>query len=160
MGEESDAGGGSLPQPARFWTVEQANGRLGQLSELLPQLRAWVVRLRRVHDELKRLAEFWGKDFEASDHPDQALRHRLEEEWQNLTRRLQEAVTSLSAEGIEVKNLDTGLLDFFSLMNGEVVFLCWQRGEEEVAFYHTLEGGYRSRRPLPHRSRRATPNAG
>jgi hypothetical protein len=157
MDAERDGADSPLPQPGRLWTVEEANGHLDELRELLPQLRAWVVRLRKVHDELQRLAAFWGKEIDASDHPDGDLKHRLDVEWTELTARLEEQVARLQAEGIEVKDLESGLLDFYGLQNGEVVFLCWQRGEDEVGFYHTLDGGYRNRRPLPPTSRAPAP---
>lgn len=148
MASDRDSTDAGLPQPARLWTVEHANARLEGLRDTLPVLRAWVVRLRRVHDELHRLSAFWGKDLDAADHPDRELKERLTEEWEGLTRRLEEAVAELKSEGIEIKDLDTGLIDFYGLVGGEVVFLCWQRGEPEVAHYHTLTGGFRSRRPL------------
>jgi len=132
----------------RPWTVEEANQRLPSLQELLPDLRAWIGRLRRVHAERRRLAEFWGKEFAAADQPDRALRERLEDEEQALTRRLEEAMDELDQDGIEVKDIDSGLLDFRSVREGEPILLCWQRGEESVAFYHTPEGGFRSRRPI------------
>lgn len=148
MAWDRDLPDAALPQPARMWTVEQANARLEGLRDTIPNLRAWVARLRKVHDELHRLSAFWGKDLDATDHPDRELKERLTEEWQGLTGRLEEAVAGLKAEGIEVKDLKTGLVDFYGLVGGEVVFLCWQRGEAHVAYYHTLTGGFQSRRPL------------
>lgn len=154
MGRDSDLSEPPLPQPGRIWTVEQANRRLDGIRETLPKLRAWVVRLRKVHEELHRLAEFWGRELEAPDNPDREQRQRLQDEWQSLTRRLEGEVATLQQEGIEIKDLESGLIDFYGLVDGEVVFLCWQRGEESVGFYHTLDGGYRSRRPLEQEGRR------
>jgi hypothetical protein len=136
---------GHGPNP---WSAEEANARLPELKEVLPNLRAWVVRLRKVHAERRRLSEFWGKEFEAPDHPDRPLRLRLTEEEQELTQLLEEALERLDQDGIEVKDLDTGLVDFRSVRDGQPIYLCWQRGEASVSFYHTLEGGYRSRQPL------------
>jgi len=136
-------------EPARLWTVAEANARLGGLEELLPRLKGWVVRLGQVHAELRRLAEFWGSDVDAPDHADHELKNRLDAEWHHLTQRLEEAVASLRAEGIEVKNLETGLVDFYGFQAGEIVFLCWQRGEPSVGFYHPLSTGFRDRRPIP-----------
>lgn len=145
------------PAPPRLWTVEEANARLDGLRELVPQLRSWVVRLRKVHDELHRLAAFWGRELEAPDHPDHELKLRLDEEWKTLTGKLEHEVSALQEEGIEVKDLESGLLDFYALNDGEVVYLCWQRGEESVRFFHTLDGGYRNRRPISDTLRRAAP---
>jgi len=141
--------GSGRVDPPRLWNVSEANARLGELAELLPRLRGWVVRLGEVHEELKRLGEFWGRDVDAHDHPDHELKARLDSEWKHLTRRLEEAVGALRREGIELKDLESGLVDFYGLVNGEVVFLCWQRGESGVGFYHPVVGGYRDRRPIP-----------
>jgi hypothetical protein len=147
-----------LPDPPRLWTADEANGRIAELEELLPRLRGWVVRLREVHGEAHRLAEFWGNDVDAPDHADHALKRRLDAEWQNLNRRLEEAVAGLRREGIEVKDLESGLVDFYGLQDGEVVFLCWQRGESRVGFYHPLTGSFKNRRPIAEAARGASPN--
>jgi len=160
MDADREGADAPLPQPGRMWTVEEANAHLGEMRELLPQLRSWVVRLRKVHDELRRLATFWGKEVEAADQPDRELKRRLDDEWADLTRRLEAEVSRLQTQGIEVKDLESGLIDFYALQNGEVVFLCWQRGEDEVGYFHTLEGGYRTRRPLPGGSRKIPPTRG
>jgi len=143
-------------EPPRLWTVVEANARLRDLEELLPRLSGWVGRLREVQEQRDRLAVFWGPEADASDQPDHELKNRLDAEWKHLSRRLEEAVGSLRAEGIEVKDLGSGLVDFYGVQDGEVVFLCWQRGEPAVAFFHTLTGGYRSRRPIAE-PRRAPP---
>jgi hypothetical protein len=142
--------------PPRLWTPAEANARLADLRELLPQLRTWAHRLAEVHAELARLAQFWGEELAARDHPDHGLSGRLEAEWRNLTRRLDEAVAALRAEAIEVKQLETGLVDFYAVLDGELVLLCWRLDEPEVGHYHSLEGGYAGRRPLP-AQRRSVP---
>ncbi len=142
-----------IPQPARLWTVGEANRRLAQLGELLPRLRSWAQRLSEVQAEVERLSAFWGKEVDAADHVDHERKSQLDAEGQNLTRRLEEAVRSLQRDGIEVKDLSGGLVDFYGLVDKEVVFLCWRLGEAEVGFYHRLDGGYRSRRPIPETAR-------
>ena len=134
--------------PPRVWTVAEANARLSQLEELLPRLHGWANRLAEVHEERERLAAFWGAEADAEDQPDHELKSRLDAEWRHLGRRLDEAVGSLRSEGIEVKDLGNGLVDFYAMHDGELVFLCWQRGEPSVSFYHPLTGGYSSRRPI------------
>ena len=144
-------------EPPRLWTVSEANARLSELEELLPRLRGWVGRLAEVQEERERLTTFWGSEADAEDQPDHELKARLDAEWEHLNRRLDEAVGSLRAEGIEVKDLGSGLVDFYAMQDGELVFLCWQRGEPSVGFYHTLTGGFRSRRPIAGPTREASP---
>jgi hypothetical protein len=146
MGDSTDAT--KLPEPARFWTVAEANRRLDGLRELLPRVRAWAVRLRAIAEERDRLATFWGPELRASDHPDRGLLDRLDTESTTLQGQLDHEVAGLQAEGIEVKDLDSGLVDFYAVLDQEVVFLCWRRGEPDVGYFHRLDGGFRTRRPI------------
>jgi hypothetical protein len=135
--------------PGRLWTVEEANERLVELREMLHEMRGYVARLRKLHEELARLAAFWGKELDSPDHPDKALKDRLQTEWETLKAKVERRVHNLHDEGIELKDVDSGLVDFYGLVDDTLAFLCWQQGEEEVAFYHALGGGFRTRKPLP-----------
>ena len=50
--------------------------------------------------------------------------------------------------GAQIKDINTGLLDFSALRDGREVYLCWQYGEDDIAYWHEVEGGFRGRRPL------------
>jgi len=50
--------------------------------------------------------------------------------------------------GVQVKDLETGLLDFPSLRDGRVVLLCWRRGETHIAHWHGTDEGYAQRKPI------------
>src|SRR6202046_2461415 len=63
----------------------------------------------------------------------------------------QESVAEIDAIGVQVKDLDSGLLDFPCRIDGEVVLLCWRRGESRIEYWHTLEVGFRGRQPLDER---------
>jgi hypothetical protein len=58
-------------------------------------------------------------------------------------------VEELDRLGIQVKDLDTGLIDFPSVRDGEEILLCWQLGEDEIAWWHRVDDGFAGRRPLP-----------
>ena len=60
-----------------------------------------------------------------------------------------ECVRLLDDAGVQVKDLDEGLLDFPAQKDGEDVLLCWKVGEPEVAYWHSLEEGFAGRKPLP-----------
>lgn len=62
-----------------------------------------------------------------------------------------DSLGEIEAIGVQVKDLDTGLLDFPCLLDGEVVLLCWKMGEERIEFWHTLDGGFRARQPVDDR---------
>ena len=64
-----------------------------------------------------------------------------------------EALTEIDSIGVQVKDLETGLLDFPCRVEDELVLLCWKRGEERIDYWHTTEAGFRGRRPLDDRFR-------
>ncbi len=54
----------------------------------------------------------------------------------------------ITDRGIVVRDLTSGLVDFLAQREGREVFLCWLRGEEDIAFWHGVHEGYASRKPL------------
>ena len=58
-------------------------------------------------------------------------------------------VDELQGLGVLVKDLDRGLVDFPCVHRGRELLLCWELGEDEVAFWHGADEGYAGRRPLP-----------
>ena len=74
----------------------------------------------------------------------------LEEDFERETAAMAEAVERLERLGAIVKDADRGLVDFPALReSGEEVLLCWQVGEDEIAYWHGLEEGFAGRKPLP-----------
>lgn len=61
---------------------------------------------------------------------------------------LSDELERVKALGGEVKDLETGLVDFPSRRGGEDILLCWKLGEKRIEFWHTLEGGFSARRPI------------
>lgn len=49
------------------------------------------------------------------------------------------------------KGVGPALVDFPSRVDGQEAYLCWQLGEKRVAFYHPVNEGFSTRRPLPKR---------
>src|ERR1700749_3025090 len=58
---------------------------------------------------------------------------------------IKDTLAEIDAIGVQVKDLDIGLLDFPCLVEGEVVLLCWKYGEEKIEFWHSVEEGFRGR---------------
>jgi len=61
---------------------------------------------------------------------------------------INEIIERINKMGIEVKDVDMGLVDFRSNINGREAYLCWKLGEEHIAWWHDLDTGYASRQPL------------
>ena len=69
-------------------------------------------------------------------------------------KQVQESVAEIDAIGVQVKDLDSGLLDFPCRIDGEVVLLCWRMGERAIEHWHTIEAGFQGRQPVDERFRR------
>jgi hypothetical protein len=69
-----------------------------------------------------------------------------------------DSLAEIDAIGVQVKDLDTGLLDFPCVIDGETVLLCWKMGENRIGFWHTLEAGFRGRQLLDERFTKAGRN--
>ncbi|HEX3331681.1 MAG TPA: DUF2203 domain-containing protein [Gaiellales bacterium] len=61
---------------------------------------------------------------------------------------LKEIVAKFTAEGVQVKDMDRGLIDFPAEVDGQDALLCWHVGEERIAFWHSPEDGFAGRKPL------------
>jgi hypothetical protein len=59
-----------------------------------------------------------------------------------------DALSEINAIGVQVKDLDVGLLDFPCKLNGEIVLLCWKLGEPTIAHWHGAEEGFAGRKPI------------
>jgi hypothetical protein len=69
----------------------------------------------------------------------------------NHVQKAKDSVAEIDAIGVQVKDLDTGLLDFPCEIDGEVVLLCWKMGESRIDYWHTVEAGFRGRQPIDER---------
>jgi hypothetical protein len=130
----------------RTFTPAEANAALVELRPIAEQM---VAHRRALLDAQIRQAQLVtriagnGGDFTAGE-----VREAAEEVAREMDG-IAACVHSLNMAGVQVKDVDEGLLDFPARHRGEVVLLCWKVGELEVAFWHGLEEGFAGRRPLP-----------
>ncbi|SRR6266536_810886 len=131
---------------SRYFTPEEANAHLEQVrpaaEELVAHRRAMADAARRRAGLVQRIAGNGG-DFDPQEP------RALEEEFAREGEAVAQCVRRLEGLGVLVKDLDAGLVDFPALHEGEEVLLCWQVGEDEVAYWHGLDEGYAGRKPLP-----------
>jgi len=62
-----------------------------------------------------------------------------------------DALAEIEAIGVQIKDLDIGLLDFPCVVEDEIILLCWKYGEEKIEYWHGLEEGFRGRKPIDER---------
>jgi hypothetical protein len=128
------------------FSIEQANAMLPLVraitADVVPLFHAVMDRQQR----LKRLVA--GRNLETSDpYTDELV--QIQEELDKDVRKLEGYIGELRELGVELKSPAEGLIDFPSVLDGQPVLLCWQLGEPEVMHWHTPEGGFAGRQPLP-----------
>jgi len=69
-------------------------------------------------------------------------------EREKAVQRAKDAVAEIDAAGVQVKDLDIGLLDFPCMVDGDVVLLCWKLGEKGITHYHSTTEGFAGRKPI------------
>jgi hypothetical protein len=79
---------------------------------------------------------------------------KLRAEMEAQLKRVRESIAEIDAIGVQVKDLDTGLLDFPARVDDQVVLLCWRLGEPAIEHWHTVEAGFQGRQPVDERFRR------
>lgn len=129
----------------RTFTPDEANALLAELRPLVERLVTHKSELDEAEAArgglLARIATNGG-DITPSDVAEATT--RIDKETEAIARLL----TEIQSHGVQVKDLDAGLLDFPWRRGDEVVLLCWRLGEDEIAHWHGMDEGYAGRKPL------------
>jgi len=131
--------------PPRIFTPDEANA---SLSELRPLVEAMVEGKRALDDAQERRDDVAQRIAGNGGGIPPAELGALEAAVEEAAKTLAGTIGEIQALGVLVKDLDTGLVDFPGERDGQDILLCWQLGENEVAFWHGLEDGYAGRQPL------------
>jgi hypothetical protein len=66
-----------------------------------------------------------------------------------------DALAEIDSIGVQVKDLDIGLLDFPCTVEGQIILLCWKLGEKTITHWHGTQEGFAGRKPIDERIARA-----
>ena len=139
-----------MPGVTRFYDIDEANGLLPELREvvgLLSSQRDELVRLRDALVERRGAVEAWSGGSSSKPEPDPEAR-TIELRIRGLVDQMQAGVAWLDDRAIVLRDIPTGLVDFPALASGRQVWLCWRLGEDGVDWWHELSTGVAGRRPL------------
>ena len=124
--------------PKRYYTVEEANA-------VLPTVRSLVARMLAARQRIvDARPELWPVLEKAAGNGGSPLATAVLADFDQVQR----SVKTLEGMGIELKDVNTGLLDFRARRDGREVYLCWRYDEPTVAFWHDLDAGFPGRQPL------------
>ncbi len=136
----------------KTFTLDEAQSLLPLLESLLNRAMESKQAAQAIEDELTDLSH---RIFLMGGmHVDLAHVAALKAEVEAHEKRMRETLAEIDAIGVQVKDIEVGLLDFPFRLEGEVVLLCWKRGEAQIAFWHSLESGFRGRQVVDDRFRR------
>jgi hypothetical protein len=129
----------------RLFTPDEANAALDELRPIAERMverrRALVAAQRRQAELVARIASDGG------DLTPGEVRTAADDVVQAADA-LVECVRQIDEAGVQVKDLDEGLLDFPAKRDDADILLCWKVGEPEVAFWHGVDEGFAGRKPL------------
>ncbi len=132
-----------------FFDIDAANAALTEVAPLLANLSDQRRELIRLRDRTIATHQAAGvgpsEPIEAID-ADEARLLRLR--MQGVIDQMSAAVAHIDTLGITLRDIERGLIDFPALASGRQIWLCWQLGDGPVTFWHDLETGFGSRRPL------------
>ena len=138
--------------PMKTFTLDEAQSLLPVLESLLKRVIEGRRSAQAVESVLNELAQriyvtggMW------VDAP-QVAGQRAEME--SHLKRMRESIAEIDAIGVQVKDMEAGLLDFPCRVDDEIVLLCWRMGEPAIEHWHTMEGGFKGRQPVDERFRR------
>ncbi len=131
----------------KLFTLEEARALLPFVRGRLARFQELVARYESVRRDLsiQRLVASSGGD---SENPDVVRLTELETSERDLMESMREVQQEFLEAGVVPKSFQDGLVDFFALRGGRLVFLCWRQGERTIRAWHPLEGGLAGRRPI------------
>jgi hypothetical protein len=122
----------------RYFTLEEANALLEQLRPLVEELLEIRQELLRLQPELEPVLQ-------------RVLNNggnRAASQASVYFEQLRKIIDRIQASGVEVKDINRGLLDFRSWREGREVYLCWRYGEDDIRYWHDIDAGFAGRQPI------------
>jgi hypothetical protein len=133
-------------KPPRTYTLEEANAALPQVRRLVERIVERFALLPELQEQA-RVADY------KTSRPSAGL--EAEKEYERSRRAMHDAELELAEDalrlerlGVALKDAQTGLIDFYSYREGELVELCWKLGEDAIENWHRIGEGFAGRRPL------------
>jgi hypothetical protein len=122
----------------RYFTVEEANA-------LLPSLRPVVAKVLEARQRIiEAQPDLWPVLEKAVGNGGSKKAGEVLADFE----KIQNGVQAIEAMGLQIKDINTGLIDFLSERDGREVYLCWRFDEPRVAHWHDLDTGFAGRQPL------------
>ncbi len=135
-----------VSSPPKLFTITEANASLPLVRAITRDL---VQASRELLDRRERVQQLMsGRRLASGNLYDEELA-QIEEQLDQDAHRVQEYIDELQELGVEPRSAIDGLVDFPARLHDRMVYLCWKLGEERVQYWHEIDRGFSSRKPLP-----------
>ena len=131
----------------KIFSVEEANGLIPYLESTLQKLGAGARDLASLQGEIQVLNAIESSGATSRNHDIQELRAK-EARCARMLEEFRAALHEVASRGCILRDLDLGLVDFYTMARDKVVCLCWRLGEPSITHWHTTDEGFSGRRPL------------
>ena len=122
---------------SKHYSLEEARA-------LLPAVRQWLEELGHHQERLKTLDKRVGQIISSGDDAGGPSVNQLV----GILAQCKTVLQRFRSREIQIKDLNRGLLDFPSWRDGREIFLCWEKDENDIEYWHDLESGYAGRERL------------
>jgi len=112
---------------------------------LLPQVRQWLERLAQLR---QRLHQYDQRVTALMDPPGRDTGGEVVNQWVRAMAEARHVLAEFQRREILVKDIERGLVDFPAIIGDREVFLCWEKDEDDIEFWHELDTGYAGRERL------------
>ncbi len=125
----------------RSFTLSEAREMVPQITRLLSEIAEHKEQLLQTRALLEAIRRSAGADGSTIDRDPATLERRE----RRVTAQIRELARELQGTGVRVKDINRGLIDWTATHDGHEVYLCWQRGEPTVEWWHEIADGYAGR---------------
>jgi hypothetical protein len=130
------------------FTVGEVEALIPTLEEIFLHVLQLRAGLRSVEEKLDRAGVRMSRDDLLESDVGPLEVRQAKAVFRGFYEALSDEIDRVRALGGEVKDLETGLVDFPSRRAGDDILLCWKLGEKRIDFWHPVDGGFSARRPI------------
>lgn len=127
-----------------YFTREEAEALLPSIVVVLRKIQQGRQTMQQAQDALDELR----RQAAGNGHHLLERMMKMQRDIAQRAQSLRALAEELSSFGCELKDPDSGLIDFLSLRNGREIYLCWRLGEDRISYWHYLHTGFAGRQPL------------
>jgi len=131
----------------KIFSVEEANGLIPYLEGTLQKLCAGARDIGALQSEIQVLNAIESSGATSRNHDIRELREK-EARCARMLEDFRAALHEVASRGCILRDLDLGLVDFYTMARDKVVCLCWRLGEPGITHWHATDEGFSGRRPL------------